>query len=477
MEAKLRKGQRCLIRGISDGSIIIRGGLLEIFGAIIGAEKEVRVPRGRVLPTRVLEDTTLLINGCEISNISNELFPEEWYHTITLIEEQAKRVKPLIISVLGYTDVGKSSFILLATNILVNKGLKIGICDADIGQSKIGPPGVIGAAVISKQLIDLTDLPMKNGYFVGDKTPEGHLLPCIVGVSKMISFLRERSDIIFIDTTGMIYGGPARALKLYKMEIIKPKIVIILERERESEHLSRMLRHSVEKIIRLPAPKTLKTTGRELRIALRSYSFQKFIEKVSLKTLELDINTVSFQECVFGSGYPLENPAKIFEDNTILWAEISPDVFLIITREPKHVQAREELITKARRLLVSIKTIYIASKMKLTEEIIRKSPILSKMDLKTVENIARIIFRRNIQDIRIQIIPKSTYNNLYVGLLDENGELLGVGILKDIDFQARKLKVKAAYIHQEREPSIIKMGYLRLNDDWIEIGKRRIGVG
>jgi len=477
LEVELKRGQKCLIKSERGGYFFIVEGLLEIFGMQLGAGEKIYVPIGRVFPILVIEDSKLILENCDLVRISEDLFPPEWFKTIERILNAMEDKKNLSICVLGYTDVGKSSLILLLTNKLVKKGYTVGILDADIGQSKIGPPGVIGAAIIRHPVLDLSDIPMEVGYFIGDKTPEGHLLPQVIGVSKLFSFLRNKCDAILIDTTGMVHGGPARALKLYKVDNVHPDFLIILEKYREAEHLVKLLQKSANEIIRLPSPKTLKSTARPARIALRTYSFKKFVKTAHEKTIEVKFSDISLQECVLGTGYPIPNPAKVFEDVTILWAEVSPDIFLIITREPKHLHAKEELTAKARRLMVSIKTLFIASRMNVSKETIKHSPILSKMGAENVEAIAKVILRANITEIPIRIIPKSVYENLYIGLLNKSGDLIAVGILKDIDFQHQKMLIKALFFKSQNDIAIIRMGYLKLNDNWEEIGKRRIGVG
>ena len=86
-----------------------------------------------------------------------------------------------VILVVGSTDTGKSTFCRFLVEQGVSQGLRVGLVDADVGQSRIGPPTTIGLKILSQNPhwdeIEADDL-----YFVGWISPEGHLLQCVTGV-------------------------------------------------------------------------------------------------------------------------------------------------------------------------------------------------------------------------------------------------------------------------------------------------------
>jgi len=65
-----------------------------------------------------------------------------------------------------------------------------------------------------------------------------------------------------------------------------------------------------------------------------------------------------------------------------------------------------------------------------------------------------------------------------VGLLDRNLGLIGVGILREIDFENKRLKIRS-FIMENRsidEAAVIRFGYLKFNENWEEMGRRKVGL-
>ena len=138
-----------------------------------------------------------------------------------------------VILVVGSTDTGKSTFCRFLVEQGVSQGLRVGLVDADVGQSQIGPPTTIGLKILSQNPhwdeIEADDL-----YFVGWISPEGHLLQCVTGVRLMVDAAhRAEVDFVVIDTTGYVKGREAFALKQHKIEIIQPSYLVCIQHSGE----------------------------------------------------------------------------------------------------------------------------------------------------------------------------------------------------------------------------------------------------
>ena len=138
-----------------------------------------------------------------------------------------------IILVVGSTDTGKSTFCRFLVEQGVSQGLRVGLVDADVGQSQIGPPTTIGLKILSRNP-DWDDMEADNLYFVGWISPERHFLRCVTGIRLMVdTALRAAVDFVVIDTTGYVKGMGAVALKRHKIEIIQPRYLVCIQHSGE----------------------------------------------------------------------------------------------------------------------------------------------------------------------------------------------------------------------------------------------------
>lgn len=143
-----------------------------------------------------------------------------------------------VIFIMGQKDTGKTTLTRRLANALFRRGYSVGIIDADVGQSDIGPPTTIGFGIITSALKNLKDVTLQHFYFVGSISPTGHLLPMVVGTRKMLDkALACGIQKILIDTTGLVSGQLGRVLKTHKIEMVEPDLIICLQKNRECEHL------------------------------------------------------------------------------------------------------------------------------------------------------------------------------------------------------------------------------------------------
>lgn len=157
-------------------------------------------------------------------------------------KELASRiVKPQqVVLVIGSTDVGKSTFCRFLADFALARGLKTALVDADVGQSRIGPPTTIGM----KSFAPENSTVQFNGtadqlYFVGDLSPRGHYLEVLTGTYLMVDSAREAAaEFIIIDTTGYIHDMSAVILKQHKIELIRPNHTVCIGRSSELDQIT-----------------------------------------------------------------------------------------------------------------------------------------------------------------------------------------------------------------------------------------------
>jgi polynucleotide 5'-hydroxyl-kinase GRC3/NOL9 len=148
--------------------------------------------------------------------------------------------------VIGAPDVGKSTFAQYLYRRLSAELGAVAYLDGDPGQSTLGPPATMTLALGSSG--DRTFPPQGRRWqrFVGAVTPQGHMLPVVVGASRLVQAAKEAgAEAIIYDTSGLIdpaHGGTA--LKLAKIELLQPAVIFAIQQAYELESLLVPLRRS-----------------------------------------------------------------------------------------------------------------------------------------------------------------------------------------------------------------------------------------
>ena len=136
----------------------------------------------------------------------------------------------------GGVDTGKTSLATFLANGLLARGFRVGVVDADLGQSEIGPPTTIGLGRVTRELDRLGDADVAGLFFVGSTSPRGHVESTIAGTQRMTErAFAQGFERVLVDTCGLIDGPLGRILKPGKIERLSPDLVICLERQGECE--------------------------------------------------------------------------------------------------------------------------------------------------------------------------------------------------------------------------------------------------
>lgn len=149
------------------------------------------------------------------------------------------------VVLLGGIDTGKTSFGLSLAEAGRARGMAVAYVDADVGQSTVGSPTCIGLKYckdlerVDKDTVAVAD----ELAFVGSTSPQGHLLQIVTGTFRLVAHAREAGwDVIVVDTSGFITGVHAEILKYYKLELVRPDVVIGFQRGEELEPILGIVR-------------------------------------------------------------------------------------------------------------------------------------------------------------------------------------------------------------------------------------------
>lgn len=378
----------------------------------------------RAAPLQVIKDVRLNIEfgeGGYIAESDIDLIPHSW---VELFEYLKDKSGGYTVMAIGNVDTGKTGLITFLANKLHSINKKVGIIDADTGQSDIGPPTTIGLGTLDKPIIHLSEVKCIDAFFVGNVTPAGVLERSITGTYRMVMRgKREGYDIILVDTTGWVSDRWGRELKTLKYLTIEPDLVVFIEKYKdELLHLKKALIGLGANIIDVTSPPRLRIRSREERRNIRFNLFQKEFEDAREVVISLD--SVGINYGFLGTGI-----APSDETLDVLAGIIGQDI--------PYIEESEDALL-------------LLTNTKLPQSVL--STLKLALGKREIINITR-------EDIR----------HLLVCFTNKQGHYLGLGIILDFDQSSRKLLVFTnARLDQI---SNIQFGHIKVNLNGVEEGK------
>ena len=210
----------------------------------------------------------------------------DWEPTLAEIAA-ADPQRPLRVLLLGGTDVGKTTFTRLLVNRLAAQGRgRVGIVDADLGQSEIGPPACVGMAFTDAPVAALSDLTPHALAFVGSTSPPNHLLEHVSGVRRLADLVAPHP--LVVDTSGFLHGASARRLDQIEFDLLQPTHVVGLQREGELESILAPMRKRDSCSLHLPPiPAVIGKKPSSFRVQRRTMRFAAYFDGAASHTYEL----------------------------------------------------------------------------------------------------------------------------------------------------------------------------------------------
>jgi polynucleotide 5'-hydroxyl-kinase GRC3/NOL9 len=194
--------------------------------------------------------------------------------------------------VIGESDTGKTTFVTALANGLLARRYRVAVVDADLGQSEIGPPPIIGVGRVRTRLHRLADAEVLALHFVGVTSPVRSLLGVVTGTRRMLDRARAaRMQRVVIDTSGLVSGHLGRTLKQAKIDATDPDLVVCLERAGECEHIVAAYAGATRpEVIRLTAAATVRSRSAEDRRRYREERLNEYF--ASARRVALDLRRV-----------------------------------------------------------------------------------------------------------------------------------------------------------------------------------------
>ncbi len=211
--------------------------------------------------------------------------PKEWFNVLEVLEKERG-----IAIILGAPDTGKSAFAKFSISHLCQRGLKVSLVDADIGQSVLGPPTTIGLSIFKSDPDWEIVLSPPEIFFVGSTTPEGHFPIHLEGVKRMVDKATSLSpEVILVDTTGFVLGEGGKELKRRKIDLISPKFILALQKSDEIEPILEIYKENpFYRIYRLPLSDQVRAKSMEERKTYRTNKFRDYFKNSVIEELPFE---------------------------------------------------------------------------------------------------------------------------------------------------------------------------------------------
>lgn len=178
------------------------------------------------------------------------------------------------VVIIGGPDTGKSTLARYMLREFLGQGLKVGFVDADIGQSSIALPSTIALKVF-EQKKQLQNVRPDLLLFAGSSTPVRKTAHIVEGTRDMVKRAKKLgSDVVIVDTTGLVRGEGGKNLKLGKINAIRPRHVIAIEAKDELHHILPRI-HGVI-LHRLKPADSVQSRSREERARYREERFRDY---------------------------------------------------------------------------------------------------------------------------------------------------------------------------------------------------------
>jgi polynucleotide 5'-hydroxyl-kinase GRC3/NOL9 len=208
---------------------------------------------------------------------------------VSLYEELASHTGTALI--MGMTDAGKSTLVRYLIKRFIAEGMHISLVDSDIGQSSLGLPGTVSMKVFLDEK-DFVEFRYERMSFLGTVNPAMSISGIIHSTEVMTCHCRKKTDIILVDTTGLVTGNIGRALKTGKIKAVNPEYVIAVQKKDELEHI--LFPGDDQRIIRIKSSPAAKARSRAARFRYRDRKLADYFSGPVISEFALHMNEVDF---------------------------------------------------------------------------------------------------------------------------------------------------------------------------------------
>lgn len=395
MNRTVKKGTTLLVDG--PASVTVTSGKVQAFGSVISGAAKVVVREGKRLPFTVEETAAFEIalgDTASTEEVEGNTVPPSWNESCE--EFLDLQTKPVTAVVLGSVDSGKTSFCTYLANMVLGGKRKVAVLDGDLGQSDIGPPSTVAYAFVTRPITDLFSLRAKNAFFVGETSPSkvtDKVIAAMASLKKEV--LASNAESVVTNTDGWIEGECAVNYKIQLIEELNPDIIFCIQQKDELAPFISGL-EKFKKVV-VESPSVIRQRDIEKRRSLRELGYIKYLGNAKVQSLSLSWLKVE--------GNELFDICK-----TRMNARQANKVYGLLGMKPLHISELGDKLC----VVIGRRRWIDADNIKKLEEYTKKKVVVSR---------------------------KGEEEGLLAGMYDSNRKFLGVGVLQEIDYLRKTVKI------------------------------------
>lgn len=223
------------VRMVKGPAEVVVNGICHVLGSEVSGQK-VKVRQGKALPFELSNSCNLQVQLGYGARIwwarPNQAGTSMWRNLARQVSALAAGERKITVLLVGGTDTGKSTLTIFLANMAIGYGHVPCVIDGDVGQGDLAPPTAIGAAILSKQVLDLRDISATGMFeFIGSMTPAGFEDVVATKLRSMLDRASPLASIIIVNTDGYVSDGGLNYKQIIAKEL-HPDAIILLGEDR-----------------------------------------------------------------------------------------------------------------------------------------------------------------------------------------------------------------------------------------------------
>ena len=199
------------------------------------------------------------------------------------------------VFILGDVDTGKTYLAFSLVKEALKYHRKVGLLCTDLGQSAVDPPGCVSFKVFTKEdkiSSSLSLIVPEIIDFVGSLSPAGIEIFHLASTKVVLEKALKQVEFVIINTTGYIRPIAAQVLKVLKIRLINPEVIIAIAKGKELNHILDNFSKSSITLYTLKKSVRVRKRSRKERAEFRLKLFRAYFKR--LHTLSFKVNSSYF---------------------------------------------------------------------------------------------------------------------------------------------------------------------------------------